>query len=206
MESYITSASGRRIDLPDPKPGQLTQVDIATHLSRIPRFVGATSRPYSVAQHSVVVAYLSVAVGQHYARKPLSRVDADALFMEGLLHDAHEAVTGDMPSPLKKLAGREYKRLESRIDASIRRDYGLKSRVPMHVHSADAVALILEDSHLRWGHINRPDAESLLDGLRSDAERDAPSGGDGWLGGALDTLVSEWDWREAMCAFLHEWR
>lgn len=66
--------------------------DISISLSRIPRFLGHTQkRVVSVADHSIATARIANAMG--------ADVETE-LFV--LLHDAHEAYVGDMPSPLKR--------------------------------------------------------------------------------------------------------
>lgn len=55
--------------------------DIALSLSNMNRAAGRF--PWSVAQHSLLVA----------------RMLPPELVLEGLLHDAHEAITGDIPTP-----------------------------------------------------------------------------------------------------------
>lgn len=70
---------------------------LAASLSKINRFGGHTRRPYSVAEHSVLVA---------------QNIDVDALSEQSyrrikemkllaLLHDAHEAIVGDVVQPYK---------------------------------------------------------------------------------------------------------
>jgi hypothetical protein len=59
---------------------------IARSLSRINRWNGNTTRPYSVAEHSVRVASLV----------------APRLRLAALLHDAAEAFIGDLPYPIRK--------------------------------------------------------------------------------------------------------
>lgn len=63
---------------------------LAKHLSKVCRFAGATSEFYSVAQHCVVVEEMMW--NAHHA--PMLRLQA-------LLHDAHEAFLGDIPTPLQ---------------------------------------------------------------------------------------------------------
>lgn len=73
---------------PDARPVLIE--DIAHHLSMINRFTGATSRPYSVAEHSLLCADIA-------QRMNLSA----AIQLCMLMHDAHEAYTTDLSSPAK---------------------------------------------------------------------------------------------------------
>lgn len=159
--SYLITASGRRVDIPDPLPGQVTIEDIATHLSRIPRFVGATNRPLSVAQHSVVVAYISAALVDTSPTVPLHLSGAlrSEMIREGLAHDFAEYLTGDVPTPLKRMVP-DFKVIEHKIDSAIRRELGLAKGMPPLVKTADTIALLLEDRLYRDGkmrlHIDVP--------------------------------------------------
>jgi len=83
--------SGRRIDLPSPQRGQVHIGDVAVQLSRIPRFVGATLEPWNVAAHSLHCSALAEADGASLQAQ-----------LAALLHDAHEAYMGDIPSPFKQ--------------------------------------------------------------------------------------------------------
>jgi uncharacterized protein len=64
--------------------------DIAHHLSLINRFTGATSRPYSVAEHSLLCCEIAARAGA----SPIVQLAA-------LMHDAHEAYVTDLSSPAK---------------------------------------------------------------------------------------------------------
>jgi 5'-deoxynucleotidase YfbR-like HD superfamily hydrolase len=66
-------------------------VDIALGLSRQPRFGGQTRRWWSVLDHSLFVADLAAREGRGLR-----------VILALLLHDAHEALTGDIPTSLKK--------------------------------------------------------------------------------------------------------
>lgn len=64
--------------------------DIAHHLSLINRFHGATTRPYSVAEHSLLCS-------------EIAKREGGPVFLQlaALMHDAHEAYTSDLSSPAK---------------------------------------------------------------------------------------------------------
>jgi hypothetical protein len=89
--NWVVTASGRRVDLDAPQIEAISIRDIAASLAKLCRFCGATHVFYSVAQHSVLVSDACASTGD-----PLTQLYA-------LLHDAHEAYTGDVVSPLKKL-------------------------------------------------------------------------------------------------------
>lgn len=120
----IRTQSGVLVSLAQPDPSSIDIRDIACHLSRINRFLGATMFPISVAQHSVNVAHLLAIRG------------ADAMTqLIGLLHDAHEAYMGDVPTPvgeaLEQIAGIDaVSILKHRIDAAIARRFHLQPEPP----------------------------------------------------------------------------
>lgn len=109
---FMQVRSGACVDLLAPDLRPVTLVDIATSLSRLPRFLGATRgpHPYSVAQHSVHVAELAA----HWGAPP--RLQLAALF-----HDAAEALTGDIPTPLKLALGEPFRRIERALEDAVRR-------------------------------------------------------------------------------------
>jgi uncharacterized protein len=83
--NYILAPDGQRFNPLEPDLEVVTLENIAHLLAMRPRFWGATSRYYSVAEHSVYVAQ----------SLPLH------LRLAGLLHDAGEAFVMDVPKPLK---------------------------------------------------------------------------------------------------------
>ncbi len=89
---WCRTVDGEEINLFDPDPSLFTVDRIANALARINRFAGHWERPVSVARHSVRVA---------------DRLRADGCDIEtqlqGLFHDAAEAFTTDIPTPLKRL-------------------------------------------------------------------------------------------------------
>jgi uncharacterized protein len=91
--ALTTTSSGLQVDLANPDPASINLFDIARHLSKINRFTGASTLPFSVAQHSCLVANI------------LLRLNTPQLALWGLLHDAHEAYTGDITGPARKVLG-----------------------------------------------------------------------------------------------------
>jgi hypothetical protein len=105
--------TGRSIDLSDPRSDVIDIVDIAHHLSIIPRYFGATREPYPVAQHCVVGSKHCLWSG------------------EFLLHDAAEAYLGDVIRGLKRYlddhGGGAYSKLEGRWQDAIYERFGVDS-------------------------------------------------------------------------------
>ncbi|QRF56596.1 hypothetical protein [Variovorax paradoxus] len=93
--TWILTASGADYHLtgtailgPEARP--ILIEDIAHHLAIINRFTGATSRPYSVAEHSLLCCDIA------------QRAGAPAFVqLAALMHDAHEAYVSDASSPAK---------------------------------------------------------------------------------------------------------
>ena len=108
--TWIPTVSGRRFWLEDPRADEVEPFDIAYGLARIPRFNGMTCGiPYVVGQHSVLASLL---VERRFA-------------LHGLLHDGHEYVSMDLTSPLKRILGPEYARVEARHKAAVAERFGL---------------------------------------------------------------------------------
>lgn len=95
MGHCLETVSGKLFDPINPDPSQIDIRDIAWHLSRIPRFCGATIPriPYSVAQHSVQVMKDIEVLTDGNPR----------MMFHGLMHDAAEAFISDIPSPIKRI-------------------------------------------------------------------------------------------------------
>lgn len=100
--------------------------DLAHHLSLINRFTGGTPWPYSVAQHSVMGAWL-IPISQPLLRKAM------------LLHDGSEAYLNDMASPVKRNAGmREYCEASDRAQRVIFEAFDLPWELMAQIKWADA--------------------------------------------------------------------
>jgi 5'-deoxynucleotidase YfbR-like HD superfamily hydrolase len=152
--SHVTLSSGIQVSLDDPQPTQLGTVDIAISLSRTLRWGGCAPidrMPLSVARHAVIVS--------HVAGQLCGCLDPLEAGLWGLLHDDHEAVTGDIRTPIKRLAGAAIDALEAKLDRARRRrfdmtgpgDYGpVVQRADRLVGRAEALA---DMAHNRagWG-------------------------------------------------------
>ena len=107
-------ASGRIVDLSALAPHEVNAWDIAWGLRQM-RYTSATPVPYSVLDHLRLCRQLA----HHATRQPKGQVDATTR-LAIMLHDAHEAYTGDMLSWLKRRPEMQwYRDLEARAQRSI---------------------------------------------------------------------------------------
>lgn len=88
--SFILTRGGDRFKVGDPESYVPDLFTVGQTLSRIPRFNGHHDKIYTVAHHCMAGAWALQDEGLHTAA---------ALF---LVHDAHETILGDVPSPVKK--------------------------------------------------------------------------------------------------------
>lgn len=115
---------------------------LARALSRIARFNGNASGFCSVAQHSVLVMTLA---------RVLFPADLSVARL-ALFHDAHEAITGDCPTPVKRVVGDAWRAFEDRIERALRQVLDLPDDTLAleQVKLADTYAFHLENE--RWRH------------------------------------------------------
>lgn len=129
---WMQTATGKKFWPMDPREEEVCMEDIAHALSMICRYGGHTKVHYSVAQHSVLVS------------KWLEEQGESVLIQrEGLMHDALEAYVNDMITPLKRYLP-QFRELEDKVDAVIRRKFGLPIPVSPQVKHADMVILATE--------------------------------------------------------------
>ena len=114
IQFFFPRYVGEEID-----PDTLDIYDIAHSLAQLTRFNGHLYQPYSVAQHCCIVSDM-------VSDYPLN----------GLLHDASEAYTGDFPTPIKHLIPQLFE-LEESIDKAVAKKYNLAYPVPSSVRKAD---------------------------------------------------------------------
>lgn len=104
--SWITIADGLELSLTYPKVDGLCYRQLAHHIAQIVRFNGAACRPYSVAEHSLLVL--------HIAEKHLN-LDVHGQFAS-LCHDLHEGITGDQATPTKAEIGQGWHAFETKFE------------------------------------------------------------------------------------------
>lgn len=140
---WVQTFSGAAIDILNPDPATIRLVDIAASLSALPRFNGHTTRPWSVADHSLLAESLC----------PIEVGPEARLFV--LLHDAHEMVTGEIVTPMKIALSEasgfsKLDTIQNRLQWIIHEAAGLGSvaRYRDVVKTADLMALAIEKQEL----------------------------------------------------------
>ncbi|KKN52298.1 hypothetical protein LCGC14_0613930 [marine sediment metagenome] len=132
--AWIQTYTGRKFhfELEHRYPEQeISLTDIVHSLSQQTRFVGHTETFYSVAEHSMLV----------------SDMVSDKNKLTALMHDAHEAYTGDVNKPFKTLLP-QLKIYENQIMSDISAIFGLVYPFPDEVKLADKVICQLEREQL----------------------------------------------------------
>lgn len=180
-KTWIMLADGTPFDFAD-IPGSVDRVSIeviAHALSRIPRFGGHCDPFWSVAQHSILCSFFA---------------DSKDQALDALMHDAAEAVIGDVVSPLKHML-RDYRRIESKIEKCLADRFGYRYGDPA-VKRLDMNALWAEARYIR--RVGDPCKDW---GLEAEYE---PSNPRAWLSRIM--LMAETSKEENRQAFLAYYR
>lgn len=120
--SFLVIASGAELDVHYPAAAHIAPPTIAWHLAQTNRFCGAAIRPYSVAEHSLLVAEI--------AEREL-HLDVHGL-LYALLHDAHQAITGHVANPHKATIGQPWHEFEGKWERVIASAFGLYTARGVH--------------------------------------------------------------------------
>ena len=142
MSTWLLTATGHEVDLHYAKPAQMVLADVAHSLAQINRFTGHARRPYSVAEHSLlvldIIEHLFAPANVHCR-------------LAALMHDAHEAYAGDMASPMKRTMGEAWTTVEARLERTLRTAWVLHTAAHDHrdvIRQADLIALATEREQL----------------------------------------------------------
>lgn len=134
---WIITAAGQEFDLEQLRLGQVDIKSIAHSLAQLNRFTGHASRPYSVAEHSLLVADI--------AERELG-LDVHGQ-LAALLHDAHEAYCGDLHTPGKRRIGAAWYSFERQLEGLVHSAFAINSAARHHeaaIKRADLMALAIE--------------------------------------------------------------
>lgn len=104
---HLVTYNGIEFNYNAPTKEMINIKDIIYSLSRINRFVGHSSRAYSVAEHSYLCYLVAKRLKYSYREQLLV-----------LIHDFTEAYVGDCPAPLKRMLP-EFSKIEERVENTI---------------------------------------------------------------------------------------
>ncbi|MEK6898088.1 MAG: YfbR-like 5'-deoxynucleotidase [Nanoarchaeota archaeon] len=147
--NWAQTYTGKQFWPLDPKEDEVNITDIAHALSMQCRFNGHCNNFYSVAQHSVLV----------------SRIVKSKQALAALLHDAAEAYTGDLVSPLKKNLPEEFKKIEEEIEQAIFKHFNISEIDYNEIKKADKRTLITEMRDLMGKPPAKWDEEGVFEPL-----------------------------------------
>jgi hypothetical protein len=172
---YTTTLSGVNVYSPNQfKACEVRVSDILDGISKICRFNGQVSEFYSVAEHSVLVSRIA------------ELLDDEEAVIPALFHDAHEAYSGDIPTPHKRM-----------VPALLGFEKGYEERV------REALGLAVPGDHV-WMRVAKYDAMILHRELRTFR---APELLPRWYDPQMDEQVPQqiqpvgFEWRQARAMF-----
>lgn len=181
-------------------PGNTPRIEVIAHsLAQINRFTGHASRPYSVAEHSLLVCEIVKGMG----------LDCHAQ-RAALMHDTHEAYTGDVATPIKAVLGVDWLAFENVHARMLRHAFHMQcAHVAYHqrIKEADLIALATERRdlmrfdparNLPWPALDTPGAQvhPLEDVALNSPERTAMS----WRH-HRDAFIDRFTHLDASCSF-----
>jgi uncharacterized protein len=140
--TWMLTATGATVDLAFIASDAIDVLDIAHHLSQINRYTGAACRPMSVAEHSLLVVEIM--------QREMS-IHSPTALLAGLMHDAHEAYTSDLSTPMKQVVGNAWANVENRVAHAVHRRFGLVAAMTAYrdaIRWADLTALSTERTQL----------------------------------------------------------
>lgn len=139
--AWITMSNGGEMSMDYPRQEDMQVEAMAHSIAQIVRYNGHACRPYSVAEHSLLVMRI--------ARDHL-QLDVHGLFY-ALCHDLHEALTGDQTSPSKERIGQGWHAFEGHFAHEVALSLGMltaKHNNIANVVTADRMAMAVERDQL----------------------------------------------------------
>ena len=109
----LTTYTGKTFDFNNITKESIDITDIIRSLPRLNRFVGHSSRAYSVAEHTILCTIMAFKLG--YSRREQ--------FLT-FIHDFTEAYCGDCPAPLKEFLP-QFKQIEKKVEHAILDYFGI---------------------------------------------------------------------------------
>lgn len=109
----LVTYTGKIFDYENITPDSICLDDIIHAICKLNRFVGHSSRPYTVGEHTYYCWLMAEKLGLDTKQK-----------LQVLMHDFTEAYVGDCPSPLKKLL-KEFKTIEEKVEHAIWEHFGM---------------------------------------------------------------------------------
>lgn len=103
----LVTYTGKIFDYKNINKDSICVDDVIHSISNLNRFVGHSSRPYSVGEHTLWCALMAHKLG--YTTRQI---------LLTLIHDFEEAYTGDCPTPLKELLP-EFKEIAKKVEHAI---------------------------------------------------------------------------------------
>lgn len=138
---WMVTADGHEVSLQYPQPETFDIGHIAHSLAQINRFTGHASRPYSVAEHSLLVCDIAE---RYFGLDVHGQLAA-------LLHDAHEAYTTDLSTPAKAEVGGGWRTFEARFCHLVALRFRCHTALTAYhreIAAADRMALATERAQL----------------------------------------------------------
>jgi hypothetical protein len=146
-QAFMVTACAQELHLTSPALGHIVAAGIGHSLAQINRFTGHASRPYSVAEHSLLVVEI---LEREHGITPAT-LDGCNCLLAGLLHDAHEAYTNDLSSPAKAAVGPAWRQFESHLERVVQTAFAVRTAMHRHgerIKQADLQALATEKRDL----------------------------------------------------------
>lgn len=156
----LVTYTGRHFDFNNIAKDSIYIPDILHALSFINRFIGHSSRPYSVGEHT----FFGLLMAEKLGYTPLQQ-------LHWFIHDFTEAYVGDCPSPLKALLPK-FSEIEAEVEIAILDYLGLKPLTEDEhymVKRIDMTMLVLEMRDLTLhDYTNFIDHHTYIDILKDD--------------------------------------